>query len=147
MMYLRYAWAVMRHKCFVLYAGLRIGAPIGRLITHDMSKFGRAEFGPYARKFYSGWRGDNSSGYVTPPEWWDAFHHHVRVNDHHWEHWHGEDMSEGAILEMVADWFGAGRAYDGKWQAREWYKDHRAVLRLSPITRLEVERVLQEARI
>ena len=145
MMYLRYTWAVLRHKAFVLYAGLRIGAPIWRLIKHDMSKFGRAEFRPYARKYGRGWRGDNSSGYVTPTEWWDAFHHHLKCNDHHWENWRGADMPGDAILEMVADWFAAGRAYDGVWRAREWYAERRDQLELSVATRDRVEALLEEA--
>lgn len=47
--YLRY---VIRHKWFVLIAGLRVGAPLWRLIIHDWSKFLPCEWRPYAKFFY-----------------------------------------------------------------------------------------------
>jgi hypothetical protein len=29
-------------------------------------------------------------------------------------------MPEWAMLEMVADWLGASRAYEGKWPGADW---------------------------
>lgn len=47
--YLKY---VVRHKWFVLIAGLQTGAPLWRLLIHDWSKFLPSEWIPYARYFY-----------------------------------------------------------------------------------------------
>jgi hypothetical protein len=48
--YLRY---LLRHKWYVLRAGLKTGAPLWRLIVHDASKFRPREWRPYVRKFYT----------------------------------------------------------------------------------------------
>jgi hypothetical protein len=48
----------VRHKWFVLLAGLKTGAPLWRLIIHDWSKFTPAERGPYVRPFYGPKRAD-----------------------------------------------------------------------------------------
>ena len=44
--HLRYLGYVLRHKWFVLVAGLKVGAPLWRLLIHDWSKFTAAEWGP-----------------------------------------------------------------------------------------------------
>lgn len=41
----RFAWVILKHKWFVLLAGLEVGVPLWRLIIHDWSKFTPAEFG------------------------------------------------------------------------------------------------------
>lgn len=48
----RYLSYVVRHKWFVLLAGLKTGAPLWRLVIHDWSKFTPAEWGPYVANFY-----------------------------------------------------------------------------------------------
>jgi hypothetical protein len=48
-LYLKY---VVRHKWFVFVAGLRVGAPLWRLLIHDWSKFLPSEWRAYARFFY-----------------------------------------------------------------------------------------------
>jgi hypothetical protein len=50
--HLRYLTYVLRHKWFVLVAGLRVGVPVWRLLAHDLSKFSPAEWGPYVANFY-----------------------------------------------------------------------------------------------
>jgi hypothetical protein len=52
MMHLRYLRYIVRHKWFVLLAGLKTGAPLWRLIVHDWSKFTPREWFAYARNFY-----------------------------------------------------------------------------------------------
>lgn len=51
--HLRYLSYVVRHKWFVLLAGLRVRAPLWRLLIHDWSKFTPSEWGPYVRFFYT----------------------------------------------------------------------------------------------
>lgn len=52
MAHFRYLSYVLRHKWWVLVAGLRTGAPLWRLLIHDWSKFLPAEWGGYVRAFY-----------------------------------------------------------------------------------------------
>ena len=49
---MKYFWLTIKHKWFVFLAGLKIGAPLWRLITHDMSKLSWREFKHYQRQFY-----------------------------------------------------------------------------------------------
>lgn len=79
--HLRYLWYVLRHKWFVLLAGLRLGGiPLWRLIVHDSSKFSPAEWGPYVERFFkpAPWRRDR---------WERALIHHYNHNPHHWQYW------------------------------------------------------------
>lgn len=48
----RYLSYVVRHKWFVLRAGLVTGAPFWRLLIHDWSKFLPVEWFPYVEMFY-----------------------------------------------------------------------------------------------
>lgn len=50
--HLHYASYVVRHKWFVFYAGLKIKAPLWRLVIHDWSKLTPAEWFPYVLRFY-----------------------------------------------------------------------------------------------
>jgi hypothetical protein len=50
--HLKYLHYVLRHKWYVLRAGLATGAPLWRLVIHDWSKFSPAEWSPYVRMFY-----------------------------------------------------------------------------------------------
>ena len=63
---------------------------------HDDSKFSEEEFEPYAQKWF------NNSGKTL--EYEEAWKHHWMNNEHHPEHWLGEDMPYIYILEMICDW-------------------------------------------
>ena len=119
---MKYLWLTLRHKYWVLRYGIKIGCPIWRLITHDISKLSWTEYPHYQRQFF-GDKGDQ-------PGFNRAWAHHQNVNDHHWEWWilrtyhdrgtpRGIDndpmpMPKPAVLEMIADWMGASHAYDKK---------------------------------
>lgn len=118
-----YFWLTIKHKWFVFLAGLKYGAPLIRLITHDLSKFGFKEYIHYQKQFF----GSGSDKFN------EAWIHHQNTNDHHWEYWiprTGHDkgdsldnvplpMSCGAVREMLADWVGASRAYTGQWPSED----------------------------
>jgi len=120
---MKYLLLTLKHKWFVLVAGLRLGVPFWRLLVHDLSKLGFAELPHYQRQFFG--RADDPVGFVR------CWLHHQNRNDHHWEYWiprtghnrctppHPDNeplpMPDAAILEMVADWMAAGRAYEGRW--------------------------------
>lgn len=142
---LRYLWLTIKHKWFVFLAGLATKAPLWRLLIHDWSKFTLAEAPYYGRQFFGA--ADEPYGFSC------AWNHHQKTNPHHWEYWvmvsgHNrggyEDgcalrMPQGYVREMVADWLGASRAYEGVWptslETWPWWQDNFDRLRLHSDTR------------
>lgn len=110
---MNYFWKTLQHKWFVLIAGLQTGAPLWRLIIHDWSKFTPSEYPHYQRNFFGA--KDDPEGFAR------AWIHHQNTNPHHWEYWFDRSKNEWAempmwaVREMVADWMGASRAYEGVW--------------------------------
>ena len=124
---------VIPHKLEVLRAGLNfktdeeLMTSLGidteqlydRLLFHDLSKLSDKEIA-YA---YYDFGGENASDEKWNFEW--AWHHHKQQNDHHPEYWlhvnrtgstDAYPMPPIAVVEMVADWIGAGRVYGGSLQ-------------------------------
>lgn len=149
---LRYAWLTTKHKYFVFMAGLKVGCPIWRLLTHDLSKYGPHELVHYGRRFFG--KGGKDLNFAR------AWNHHQNRNSHHWEYHmqrtkHDQDpleykilpMSENDILEMISDWFGASRAYDGKWPVNgkwPWFDKNFDKMVLHPDTRKRVLEILED---
>lgn len=119
----KYLCYVVRHKWFVLLAGLSLRVPLWQLIVHDWSKFLPSEWFPYVDYFYGGpWVSANYGDQrlhigerFTQP--WvdrrfnDAWNRHQKRQPHHWQFWlltmdNGEtvplEMPEKYVLEMVA---------------------------------------------
>jgi hypothetical protein len=152
--YSAYLKALLRHKYYVFVEGRKLGLGILRLLIHDWDKFGYKMFRSYAHSFYTE-KGEKQ--YSPDADFADVWNRHQKINKHHW-HAHllswdsgGEEprrMKEPDLLEMVADWRGAGRAYskpDQKWKPSEtisWYEKNREKMRLHPETRRRVEEVL-----
>ena len=164
MKHFRYLRYLMRHKWFVLVAGLRVGGiPIWRLLIHDWSKFLPCEWFPYVEYFYGEkarlqkeeW--DDSRYWPLAQKYYDAFDrawlHHQHLNPHHWQHWVlREDLGKSKVLEMpdrlwremVADWMGAGRAITGRWEVEAWYTRNRETIKLGPGTRGNVDNLIAQ---
>lgn len=161
-----YLWYVVRHKVFVLVAGLWVGGiPLARLVVHDWTKFSPQEFMPYARYFYRRRRAERAGvGELhqpgADPEFDRAWEHHWThpANRHHWNAWVRRDaapaarraqtvvalaMDEAYDRELVADWIGAGWT-QGKPDIGAWYGQHRDRILLHPATRASVERILHD---
>jgi len=150
--HLKYAHYVARHKWFVLVAGRKTGAPLWRLLIHDVSKFLPCEWFPYVAYFYGRPPITGEESRRRAEDFDRAWLHHQHANPHHWQHWvlrqdDGEvkvlPMPENFVREMVADWAGAGRAIAGKWEVAEWYWTNFERVRLHPATRAQVERLLR----
>lgn len=146
MRHLQYLKYVIRHKFFVLRAGLWTKAPFYRLLIHDWSKFLPGEWVPYASFFY----GDKEKWKASFDRAW-LFHQ--RRNKHHWQYWvlHKDSgeivpmvMPEKYVREMVADWCGAGRAITGTWEVDSWYQKNKDVIQLNVVTRLMVEKLISD---
>lgn len=162
----KYLSYVIRHKWFVLLAGIKVGAPLWRLIIHDWSKFLPSEWFPYVEKFYGDLPAqDPRFNYEQSVK--DSYNRRVQENfdrawllhqnrhPHHWQFWvlmedspEGPDryralpMPEHFAREMVADWMGAGRAITGKWEVNKWYANARRKQVMHPYTREFVEFIL-----
>ena len=150
--YLKY---VLRHKWFVFWYGVWTGVSIWRCLTHDMSKLLPREWFPYVNYFYgNGMTREDGANEDINSKWLldfeVAWNHHQKRNDHHWQYWirQGDDgtrlvlqMPEQAMLEMLADWRGAGRAL-GKPDTQAWYKMNAHKMTLHPDTRSLVEELL-----
>lgn len=153
---MRYFWLTAKHKWFVLLAGLRLRVPLRRLLTHDLSKFLPSELPHYQRQFFG--RADDPSGFIA------CWLRHQNRNDHHWEYWiprtgHNRcdppfkdnepiPMSDAAVREMVADWMGAGRAYEDKWPDIHnwtWFNKNRDKMRLHMTTLGRILKIIEEA--
>jgi hypothetical protein len=116
-------WLTIKHKWFVFLAGLRTGAPVWRLVIHDWSKFLPSELWAYDRQFFG--------AHDRPVEFAIAWLRHQNRHPHHWEYWIPRTghtrcdppmdaydplpMPKWAVREMLADWLGASRAYEGRW--------------------------------
>jgi len=145
LLYMKY---LARHKWFVLVAGLKFKVPLLRLIFHDWSKLMPVEWVAY-REFFYGERTDE-----VKEAFKRAWAHHIHLNPHHWNHWMYTDedgtktlqMPETYVREMLADWYGAGRAIRGTWSADWWYEKNKETILLHPTTRLWVEADLQRAQ-
>lgn len=143
-----YLLYLLKHKWFVFQAGRKLSVPLWRLIIHDYSKFMPVEWFEYVDFFYSD--KDNKKGFDR------AWLHHQHLNPHHWQYWlltkdNGKtkilEMPENYAREMVADWAGAGKAINDKWDVWEWYEKSKSKIILHPQTRLFVEDLLINFRI
>lgn len=149
---IRYVRKTLHHKWFVFWFGLRTKAPIWRLLIHDWTKFTPAELPAYANRFF----GDGNDHISFALAW----NHHSKLNPHHWEFWvpltaHSKSpipggqplpMAEWAVREMVADWLGAERSYNGftpkNLSTWKWYNDNRGEMQFHPETALLLDDVL-----
>lgn len=126
-----YFFLTLKHKWFVFKAGLKLKVPIWRLLKHDLSKLSKKEYRAYQNQFF---------GKKNELEFSKAWLHHQNHNEHHWEYWimrtvHFKqesttcvlEMPEVCVREMIADWIGASRAYEGKYPTKEnwvWLKNN-----------------------
>jgi hypothetical protein len=145
--YLKY---VLRHKWFVYQAGIKLHVPFINLVVHDWDKFLPFEFLTYAKVFY---KPDGSKQYVESDDFAKAWNAHQKRNKHHWQYWlltwdRGDtvalDMPFIDILEMVADWSGAGMAINGDSNPSSWYQARLAsgAIKISSKTAALVDSIL-----
>ena len=153
--YIYYIKYLIKHKWYVFLECWHLGIPwLG--IVHDFSKLRWSELVPYARHFGGNiQRGRDKTGYYKAGAGGDrdfdvAWLYHLHRNKHHHQYWcltQDDDpnmvlkMPYKYMLEMVADWRGAGKA-QGTPDTKVWYLAHRERMRLHPVTRVEVEYLL-----
>lgn len=168
MKHLKYLRYLLLHKWHVAIACIRLGIWY-RALLHDWSKFRPSEWFPYADYFYGKFntiaelatsiRVASLIGIPFAPrtkedvaeEFDVAWNHHQKRNTHHWQYWlltlddggtRPLPMPRNDMLEMIADWIGAGQAITGQLDVLEWYAKNRMVIQLDRDTRLAVEQIL-----
>ena len=151
--YLKY---VLRHKLYV-FQMCRLFGLTWRGLVHDLSKFSPAEWGAYVWTFYGPWKYEDRPKKLVR-DFDAAWLHHIHHNPHHWQHYvlledsgavKPLDMPADCIWEMIADWWGAGRAINGKpadeqpWnrfdELKKWYLANRDKMQMHEHTRRRVE--------
>lgn len=147
--YFDYLKSLFLHKLYVFKAGRYVGVSLWQLLVHDLSKLSPTEFGAYVR-YSATEEGRGSEAFAA------AWLHHENANPHHWGHWIPRSgkyanqplpMPERYVREMVADWMGAGRLYQGYWDIADWVNGffERTADKLHPDTAYMLEyRVLEE---
>lgn len=116
MNFFKHLKTVCRHRRAVRKLCFKVGL-IRQGLTHDLSKFSRAEFGPGV-KYYQGFRSPQARerevlGYSA------AWLHHKGRNKHHFEYWTDfadgikvyVDMPPKYFAEMVCDRVAASKIY------------------------------------
>lgn len=153
-MTIRQQWSyfkyVIRHKWFVLVAMKRIKGSLWRALVHDLSKCRPSEWKAYVTTFYAP---DGSGHYKESLDFSYAWNFHQKRNPHHWQFWLLKPDGAGNatalpmpykyVLEMVADWMGAGKAKTGKWNdVHDWYEKEKDSIVLHHFTKIAVEVIL-----
>ncbi len=146
----KYFLLTCKHKFYVFIEGLRLNVSIWRLIIHDWSKFMPDELPHYGKQFFG--TKDDPGGFIN------CWVRHQNRHPHHWEYWiprtgHNRceppykdnepiPMPMWAVKEMIADWLGAGWAYEGKRVDAEnwnWFNNNYSKMRLHEITKDRIE--------
>jgi hypothetical protein len=164
---IRFLHATIVHKYHVYCAGRRLGVSRWQLLIHDLDKFLPRMFVPYGRFFYAlpgaDWLKaviDKSAEARLAMSY--AWLRHVQTQPHHWQYFvlvngasvvavgrggatvdvpplQALPMPRKYVREMLADWMGAGRAYDGKYpdtiETWKWWQENKDQLVLHPTTR------------
>ena len=144
-----YQEKLIKHIHFVIHCGLKIAQRDDILTTptkikflanlgyHDLSKFSRAEI-DYA---FINWKKYKAGDTAEVFKFRNAWHHHKMHNPHHPEYWWNVKknglaeilpMPEEYILEMIADWEGAGMTYGNA--IHDWLPDNIGEFRFHPYT-------------
>lgn len=142
---------ILIHKWWVFYYACKLGV-WKKGLTHDLSKFSWIEFGESV-KYYQGDRSPipvakKDKGYSS------AWQHHKGRNPHHYEYWVDFDeagkkilipMPYEYVLELVADYLGAFRAYNGYMCIPEefkWWQKKRTDIPMNSVTKELVSNIL-----
>jgi len=155
-----YYWGVLKyftdtvipHKINVYQAGLELSRNpkidihlsnqdkedfLRNLWMHDMSKFSANEAFGYAMYNFKNPHPKSKDAFEA------AWHHHKMNNPHHPEYWlnpnrSGElepiPMPNIYVLEMIADWIGAGKTYGSTLE--EWLPKNIAKFKFKPLSKI-----------
>lgn len=120
--------------------------------NHDASKNEPDEYEAYDAYFYG-----NNKSYAVMQAFNEAWLKHIHRNPHHWQHWvlinddpkNGEiilEMPYEYIIEMICDWWAFSWNKGNLYEIFNWYNEHKDYMKLAPLTRKTVEKILDEIR-
>ena len=146
--YWKYFYTLALHKWFVFLECCKAGIPFSG-IAHDLSKYLPSEFFPYAH-YWGNKAEDRTVSDTINYEKALILHKARKINRHHWEWWVDKDRSDPRGLpmdkrsrtEMLCDWRGASRAYNGADYTLDYYHANRNNIILHPDTRVWLEQEL-----
>lgn len=102
-----------------------------RALEHDDSKYDVEEFEAYRKHYFP----INQKEFLNnEDEYMEAWEHHKKNNDHHWQarvNWKDEDFdinTELACLENVMDWLAVGYKFHNR--PYEYYEKHKGEIKL-----------------
>lgn len=153
MKYLKHFITITKHKYYVGVECFRRGLYWQGLV-HDLSKYSFVEFSASAKYFQPGnspvKEEKDERGYSI------AWLNHKAKNKHHWIYWTDREegvevaieMPEKYVKEMLCDFIGAGKAYDGKeWTPQSplnYYTQTKHEMLLHHKTRTLFEKMLRD---
>ena len=145
---------ILVHKWWVFHYACKFGIP-WRGFMHDWSKFHPTEFFESV-KYY---QGDSSPilfcKLVNGVSY--AWQHHKGHNPHHYEYW--VDNLDGGhptyhpipyeyVMELLADWFAAGRTYKGKsfkvLDEVEWWRWKKESIAIAEPTKMFIDKFMNK---
>lgn len=143
---------IIQHKFWVCVYGRQCGLGVWQALVHDLSKLGKAEFGPYARNFFNPDGSKKERSKEPAQEWTEALNHHYKSNPHHWNHWvhqKGEKTYMAHfpvryVREMVADWMAAGKVYSGSMNVAKWYSENKGKMKIASAIMEKIEDLIAE---
>jgi hypothetical protein len=151
--HVRYARYLLRHKWYVGKQCFKDGLYV-RGIVHDWHKFLPTVWMAYVKHFYMNCVGNEKLEEIDR-EFDLAWLHHQNTSDHHWEYWVSREdtpcslhsiraieMSEAARKELLADWYGAGKAMEkpGDWfEILSYWNYLRLRATIHPVTANEID--------
>ena len=121
-------------------------------IAHDASKDQPDEYHAYDAYFYGGNR-----SYKVVKEFNKAWLFHIHRNPHHWQYWilNNDEPDQGEVLlempynyeiEMICDWWAFSWKDGNLTEIFDWYNQHNDYIKLNPVTRLFIEKILDRMR-
>lgn len=167
--HVKYLLYVLRHKWHVFIGCMALGVPIHQAIIHDWVKFLPVEWFPYVASFY-GYKPtedeERRASMMGIPiktradikaAFDQAWNHHQKTQPHHWQYWllitdsdeprlRPLPIPQRFVLEMVADWYGAGMAITGKPELEKWFLANNKKMILEDGTRFRVQQAIMKAK-
>ncbi len=133
--HLHYLRVYFKHKYGVFLAGRVLGLPLWRLLVHDLSKLHPAEYLPAvayrALDPTKTVHADSEQARIIERGRAGILRHILR-NKHHAEAWPDGRMEDTYVIERVANWWGAGYAYNDAVNVEKWYAENKARIKLHP---------------
>lgn len=145
------AWALIKRKCsnmgFVEEDSIRerIDADV---LEHDYSKLSMAEFVPYRLEFYptDAERESPSMGGLAATLYREAWAHHKKYNDHHWQAWTEDNKlaiqdQVRCCVHMVVDWVGMAMQRNNPYST--YYREHKDLIQIPDWAHALVESIFR----